>query len=67
MRLGLSANPPHSSPSEWIDKVVAAGLRAVVFPCDETAPDAVIDEYVRLCRASATSSPPPPPWERTDP
>ena len=51
MRLGLSANPPHSSPSEWIDKVVAAGLRAVVFPCDETAPDAVIDEYVRLCRA----------------
>ncbi|MBR5743069.1 MAG: sugar phosphate isomerase/epimerase, partial [Clostridia bacterium] len=50
MRLGISFALPHSSPEEWADKNLALGLRAVVFPVDHTAPDALIDRYAAACR-----------------
>ncbi len=47
MRLGINFTIPHSAPQEWAAAHAAAGLRAVVFPCDHTAPTALIDGYVQ--------------------
>ena len=51
MRLGISMNPPHSSPEEWEEKILELGLRTVIFPCRYDAPDSLIDRYAEICRA----------------
>lgn len=50
MRLGISGIPRHNSPGEWAGKLADLGCRAVVFPCDSQASDAVIDAYAQACR-----------------
>ncbi len=45
MRLGISAQFPHSSPEEWGRKHKEAGLGAVVFPLDFTSDMKDIDAY----------------------
>ncbi len=47
--LGVMMNPPHSSPEEWGEKLLALGLRAVVLPCDSRTPDPVVESYLRVC------------------
>lgn len=45
MRLGISAQFPHSTPEEWGKLHREAGLGAVVFPLDWTADVKLIDAY----------------------
>ena len=45
MKLGISHTLSHHSPEEWAQKHSALGLKAVVFPCNHTAPQAQIDAY----------------------
>jgi len=51
MRLGVLANPPHSSPDEWAGKLSALGVRTVTLPCDDTTSDALTERYLALCKA----------------
>lgn len=50
MRLGISAQFPHTSPGEWGKLHREAGLGAVVFPLDWTADVKKIDEYALSAR-----------------
>ena len=52
MKLGISFTFPHSSPEEWAEKHLAAGLSAVVFPCGYDAPVAKIDGYKKAADAA---------------
>ena len=47
MRLGLSTSLSGLSPHEWAETLSEAGCKSVVFPVDYTAPDSLIDEYVK--------------------
>lgn len=47
MRLGISTSLSGLSPEKWAKKLSEAGLKSVVFPVDCTAPDSLIDEYVK--------------------
>ena len=51
MRLGISTSLSGLSPHEWAVKLSEAGCKSVVFPVDHTAPDSLIDEYVREAKA----------------
>lgn len=47
MRLGISTSLQGLSPEEWGRTLREAGCRSVVFPVDHTAPDSLIDDYVK--------------------
>jgi sugar phosphate isomerase/epimerase len=51
MRLGLSTSLSGLKPREWAEKLQKAGCGSVVFPVDYTAPDELIEEYVREAAA----------------
>lgn len=51
MRLGLSTSLSGLKPHEWAEKLKKAGCGSVVFPVDYTAPDELIEEYVREAAA----------------
>jgi hypothetical protein len=50
MKLAISMNFPHTSPEEWATLHRNAGLEAVTFPCDHTAPVSLIDRYVAAAK-----------------
>lgn len=50
MKLGISMQLPHETPTEWAQKHRALGLESVVFPCDYHAPIARIDAYAAAAR-----------------
>lgn len=47
MRLGISTGLENKDAKSWAASMKELGLRAVVFPLDSTAPDELIDEYVK--------------------
>lgn len=48
IRLGISSSLAGTTPEEWGRQLQEMGCRSVVFPVDSNAPDALIDEYVRV-------------------
>lgn len=50
MRLGISAQFPHTSPEQWGKLHSEAGLGAVVFPLEWNAPVKEIDAYVNAAK-----------------
>lgn len=52
MRLGVSTSFKHDNPADWADKMVKLGLKSVVFPVDSSAPEGLVDEYVKAAHES---------------
>ncbi len=50
MRLGLSTSLNSNSADEWAKAHAAVGCKSVVFPLDSTAPDSLVDEYVKAAK-----------------
>jgi len=52
MRLGISSALENKDAKSWAASMVELGLKSVVFPLDSTAPDELIDEYVKEAAAN---------------
>jgi sugar phosphate isomerase/epimerase len=57
MRFGGPILKPYAHPDEWLERVREMGYSAVYFPVDHTAPEDLIQTYVRLARSNNLALP----------